>query len=358
MSTKKRIQLLITFALIGALCIPLAHAARQNHTTLNELQQRDPFRRKNIKPTQTVQRKKVESRAVQRYRKKQAQKFYIKKGNLKKYKKRAGQQRPIFDFPVAYNARVRYWVTYFQTNGRKWFKRWLERSTKYIPLIQTLLRDENLPLDLAYVAMVESGFSNRAESHAQAVGMWQFIKGTGNRYGLRTNWWLDERKDFLKSTRAAIRYKKDLYKMFRSWHLVSASYNTGENRIKRLIKKYNTNDFWRLADMGVIPDETKNYVPKIIAATLIAKSPGLYGFRNLNYELPLKYEYMYIPGGTNLQELARFIGVRSKYLKELNPELIKSYIPKGIRQHRVRIPRGSASMVSQFIKQKRIAQKL
>ncbi len=214
----------------------------------------------------------------------------------------------IFDFPVTYNDRVRFWIKHFQTSGHGYFKKWLERSTKYTPIIQALLKNEGLPQDLAYVAMIESGFSPFAQSHAEAVGMWQFIEATGERYGLTVNWWLDERKDYLKSTQAAIRYKKDLYKMFGSWYLVSASYNTGENRIKRLIKKHKTNDFWKLADLGVLPKETINYVPKIIAATMIAKAPGLYGFRDLNYDLPLKYEYFSVPGsllGRYFEILAR-----------------------------------------------------
>ncbi len=357
--TKKKLQLIITLSLIGILVIPIARAAKAptpNHDHFKPQNSRFPTQRydqSNKKAKPLIRNRVQSSRKMQSRR--PAQKTIQRTSGIR-YKRT--QVKPIFDFPVTYNARVRYWIKFFQTDGRKWFKRWLERSTKYIPLIQTLLRDEGMPLDIAYVAMIESGFSNRAKSHASAVGMWQFIKGTGNRYGLRTSWWIDERKDFLKATRAAIRYKKDLYKMFGSWHLVAASYNTGENRIKRLIKRHNTNSFWKLADKGVIPDETINYVPKIIAATLIAKAPGLYGFRNLRYQLPLQYEYMHIPGGTNLKELAMFMGVKSKYLKELNPELIKGYIPKGIPQHRIRVPQGSSPVVSRFIKKKINRQRL
>lgn len=179
----------------------------------------------------------------------------------------------VFDFPITYNSRVKFWIKYFQTSGRKWFQTWLERSPRYLPALREMLREQNLPQDLAYVAMIESGFSNGAKSTASAVGLWQFISATGNRYGLRTQYWLDERRDFEKSTRAAIRYKKDLYRLFGSWYLVAASYNTGENRVKRLIKQHRTRDFWKLADLGVLHPETMNYVPKIIAATLIAKHP-------------------------------------------------------------------------------------
>ncbi len=257
--------------------------------------------------------------------------------------------QPIFDIPVTYNARVRYWVTFYQTTGRSWFKTWLERSTIYLPMILELLKESHLPLDLAYVAMIESGYSPYAESHASAVGLWQFIPATGERYGLRRNSWLDERRDFYKSTRAAIAYKKDLYKMFQSWHLVAASYNAGENRIKRLIKRHQTNDFWRLADMKVLPEETINYVPKILAAVLIAKAPGLYGFRDLKYKPPLEFEFMEAPGGTNLRSLAQHLGASYATLKQLNPELLKEYIPRSVSSHRIRIPLGTSQLATQFL---------
>lgn len=262
--------------------------------------------------------------------------------------------QPSIHFPITYNARVRYWINYFQTSGKKWFQRWLERSTRYLPTIITLLRRQNLPTDLAYVAMIESGFNTKAESSAQAVGMWQFIRTTGQRYGLKSNWWIDERRDFLKSTHAAIRYKKDLYRMFGSWYLVAASYNTGENRIKRLTKKHNTMSFWHLADLGVLAKETTDYVPKIIAATLIARAPALYGFRQLEYQNPLRYEYFHAPGGTNLYQLAQHIGVKATHLKELNPELIRGYIPRQVSQHRIRIPRGSTRSVSKYVRNKKL----
>ena len=245
---------------------------------------------------------------------------------------------------------MRKWIKYYQTKGKQSFKRWLERSARYAPYIQKELNKYGMPQDLLYVAMIESGFTRRARSHAGAVGVWQFIAPTARRYGLKVNWWVDERKNFTKATRAAIRYKKDLYKMFQSWHLVSASYNTGENRIKRLIRRHKTNNFWELAEMKRLPDETINYVPKIIAATLIAKSPGLYGFRNLKYKIPYKFEEIYVPGGTDLNNLAQYIGVKEKYLKNLNPELVKGYIPREVKKHRIKVPVGSKNLVREYSK--------
>ncbi len=255
-----------------------------------------------------------------------------------------------FDLPVTYNARVQHWVHYFQTKGRKSFKKYLERSTRFLPLIQAELYKAGLPQDLGYIAMVESGFSNAATSEASAVGLWQFIEATGNRYGLKTSWWLDERRDYVKATRAAIGYMSDLYNMFGSWYLVAASYNMGEARVRRLVEKHRTTNFWTLADKGVIAEETTQYVPKILAAMLISKAPALYGFRELQNHLPQSYEYFHVPGGTDLLNLANYLGVSGKYLKDLNPELIKGFVPRGISSHMIRIPKGSMLTVSQYIR--------
>lgn len=255
---------------------------------------------------------------------------------------------PVFDIPLTYNHKVKQWIEYFQTTGRPWFQKWLERSTRYAPFIREQMKDSGLPQDLLYVAMIESGFSPLAASPAQAVGIWQFIPSTGKQYGLKINWWLDERKNHYKSTIAAIRYKKDLFKMFGSWYLVAASYNTGENRINKIIKRYNTNDFWELARRKAIPDETINYVPKIIAAALIAKSPALYGFRNIKYKLPYQYEIANVPGGTDLENLAKQLGVNPKHLAELNPELTKGFIPREVKEHTIKVPVGSKNLLAKI----------
>ncbi|MCB0369800.1 MAG: lytic transglycosylase domain-containing protein, partial [Bdellovibrionales bacterium] len=181
----------------------------------------------------------------------------------------------IFDIPMTYNKQVSKWVNYFQTKGSKWFRQWLERSSKYLPFLQNELQNANLPADLAYMVMIESGFSASAVSVADAVGPWQFIQGTAQRYGLKKKWWLDERRDFRKSTQAAIKYIKDLYGEFGSWYLVAASYNMGENGLRRQVEKYKTKNYWTLIQKKALPEETQNYVPKILAAMLIAKAPNL-----------------------------------------------------------------------------------
>lgn len=255
----------------------------------------------------------------------------------------------IFDFPVTYNARVRKWIKYFQTTGRPSFRRWLERSSRFIPNIQDEMKKANLPLDLAYVAMIESGFSSSASSHANALGMWQFIAPTGSRYGLAIDWWIDERRDFEKSTKAAIAYMSDLFEQFGSWYLVAASYNMGENGVRRLIKRHKTNSFWDLADRGALPEETRNYLPKMLAAMLIAKAPALYGFRGLEFQVPYAYDTLDVPGGTDLINLANHLGVSERSLTELNPELLKAFVPREVKTHRIRIPKGSKIAVSQYV---------
>lgn len=253
-----------------------------------------------------------------------------------------------FDFPVTYNNQVRYWLTFFQSRGRDWFKQWLEKSYRYTPLIQNELKAAGLPLDLVYIVMVESGFNSNAVSPAGAVGPWQFMEGTATRYGLRVTPWLDERRDIHKSTLAAIRYLRDLHQEFKSWYLVAASYNMGENGLRRKIKKHSTYDFWELSKKGALPDETLNYVPKIIAAMMIAKAPGLYGFEQIKPASELDYDTVTVPGGTDLDHLADHLNITRKALRDLNKEMVLGYLPKYVRNHRIRIPKGALSMMVDY----------
>ncbi len=262
----------------------------------------------------------------------------------------------VFDIPISYNKEVRKWVTYFQTKGQKWFGTWLERSHNVLPQIQLTFQREGLPRDLAYMAMIESGFSSHAVSGAFAVGPWQFIKPTAERYGLKINWWIDERKDFDKSTKAAAKYIKQLYSMFGSWYLVAAAYNTGETRVKKTIGKYKTKNFWELVDKGAFVEETQNYIPKLLAATLISKAPSLYGFRNIRYIDPPQYDVFPIAGGMRLNDIADALGVTHEYMKQLNPELLAGYIPNNVSYHRIRIPKGALDKMSQHMRRHLAAQ--
>lgn len=262
---------------------------------------------------------------------------------------KGGSDAVVFDLPVTYNKKVKSWITYYQTSGRKWFKSWLERSTKYMPFIQQELKNAGIPQDLAFMVMIESGFSFQATSTASAVGPWQFIQDTGNRYGLQNRWWLDERRDLKKSTTAAIRYLKDLYAEFGSWYLVAASYNMGENGLRKKIKRYRTNDFWALIHLNALPDETKEYVPKILAAMMITKAPGLYGFRDIISHDPFEYDTVLVPGGTDLAQVAEALGVTTQLILEMNAELILGYVPRQVGHHIIRVPRGAARLVQNYL---------
>lgn len=183
-----------------------------------------------------------------------------------------------FDFPITINSRVEFWVDYFTNRGRKHFVKYLERSELFVPYIHPILKQNGMPEDLVYLAMIESGFNNHARSTAKAVGPWQFISATGKRYGLMVNWWVDERRDTRKATLAAVEYLRDLYTMFQSWELAAASYNAGEAKIARAIRRYGTKDFWAISRQKFLRQETRDYVPKIIAAALVAKNRTQFGF--------------------------------------------------------------------------------
>jgi len=183
-----------------------------------------------------------------------------------------------FDFPITLNSRVEYWVDYFTGRGRGHFTKYLERSEFFIPFIQPLLKQNGLPEDLVYLAMIESGFNNHARSHAKAVGPWQFISATGKRYGMMVNWWVDERRDTRKSTMAAVEYLRDLNGMFQSWELAAAAYNAGESKVARAIRRYGVKDYWVITRHKFLRPETRDYVPKIIAAAIVAKNRTQFGF--------------------------------------------------------------------------------
>jgi len=184
-----------------------------------------------------------------------------------------------FDLPVEMNPAVEKWIDYFTGRGRDRFEKYLERSEYFIPFIQPILRSSKAPEDLVYLAMIESGFNNHARSRVAAVGAWQFMAWTGRRYGLEVDWWIDERRDVFKSTVSAVHYLKELYTMFNSWPLVAAAYNAGEGKVDRAIRKFHTADYWALCKHKYLRPETRNYVPKLYAAAIIAKNRKLFGFQ-------------------------------------------------------------------------------
>ena len=229
---------------------------------------------------------------------------------------------PESDIPLTLNSKVNYFINFFQYKGHASFAKWLSRSERYIPMMQEILRKEGMPEDLVYLAMIESGFATHAVSVANAVGPWQFISGTGRRYDLKINDWIDERRDPIKSTVAAALYLKALYAMFNNdWYLAAAGYNAGENKILRAINMYDTRDFWEISKGSYLKRETKDYVPKLLAAAIIAKDPVKYGFADIAYLPAMDLDTVEITSRTDLDLISRLTDVPINILKELNPEL-------------------------------------
>ena len=238
--------------------------------------------------------------------------------------------RAKYDIPVELNDAVVAYIRFFQTDAREHFAKWLARSTRYIPMMREVLEGEGLPLDLVYLSMIESGFSAYAYSFAKAAGPWQFVLGTSRRYGLVTDFWVDERRDPYKATVAAAKYLRDLKGRFHGdWYLAWAGYNAGEGKISRAIRKERTTDFWRMMGKGrTLRAETRHYVPKLIAAALIAKHAERFGF-HVDYEQPREADEVRVPDATDLHVLAKTAGITFEELRDLNPELRRFCTPPG-----------------------------
>jgi membrane-bound lytic murein transglycosylase D len=241
-----------------------------------------------------------------------------------------------YDVPIDWNEKVENSIRYFQVQNRSAFARWLNRCGRYQEMMQGILRQYGLPEDLIYMALIESGFNPQAYSWAHASGPWQFISSTGKIYGLTYDWWLDERRDPVKSTHAAAKYLKKLYQEFADWRLALAAYNCGEVRVRRAIASAGTRDFWQLS----LPRQTRNYVPLFMAATVIAKSPEQYGF-TVQPEPPLRYDEVTIDDCTDLKVAARCCHSSVDQIKELNPELRRWCTPPNHRDYVLKIPPGT-----------------
>ncbi len=226
----------------------------------------------------------------------------------------------------------------FSNRIKESFSVWLERSARYVEIMQDVLKEKNIPTDLVFLPLIESGFNLNAYSRAHAVGPWQFIESTGKRYGLIIDWWRDERKDPIKSTKAAANYLKDLYRMFGSWELALAAYNAGEGRISRALKRTYSDDYWDLRRTNQIRDETKNYVPHFIAATMIAKKPEDFGFHLLDYHEPLEYDEITLYEPLDLEVIAQCANTTIKEIRRLNAELRRWSTPPHIPKYTIKLP--------------------
>jgi membrane-bound lytic murein transglycosylase D len=252
-----------------------------------------------------------------------------------------------YDFPVTMNKQVKFYLDFFQNRQRTTFRKWLERSGRYVPHIQAELKKAGLPLDLAYLPMIESGYSLTAYSSARAAGPWQFIRSTGTHYGLTVNAYLDERRDPVLSTAAAIAFLSDLHKEFNNWPLAVAAYNAGGGKIRHGLRRYKVDNFWDLAQHRYLQDETKLYVPKLIAAIIIAKDPAAYGFTDIKYQAPLEYEIAMVPRWTSLRSVTVASNIDYDTLHNLNRQLRKRITPPDAASYPLKVPVGKKDIIAQ-----------
>lgn len=239
--------------------------------------------------------------------------------------------------PVTLNGPVRQWIDFFEGRGRRIYAGWYARMGAYAPLMVPILEREGLPPELIYVCMIESGFNPDAVSKAAAVGPWQFVKRTGGAVGLRYDDYVDARRDPIAATEAAARLFKALYARFGNWPLVLAAYNAGEGAVGKAIRRANSSDFWVLAEQGVLPVEATRYVPKVMAAIVVGRSPARHGFGSIEQDAALDYAEVPVAGSTDLRALARRADLPTGALEKLNPELKRGFTPPGA-DHPLRVP--------------------
>jgi membrane-bound lytic murein transglycosylase D len=251
------------------------------------------------------------------------------------------------DIPIPQHSKVLSYVEVFQTRLRDYIQDSLQRGAKYLPMIQNVFRAEGLPLDLAYIPIIESSFKTNALSKASAKGPWQFMKATAQEHGLKTDWFIDERSDPEKATMAAAKYLKSLSQMFDGdWDMVLAAYNGGPGRVQRAMKRSGIDDFWDLASTAkFLPRETREYVPMIFAAMIIARNPVQYGFTVLDTN-PIAYDKVNVPRAIDLRRVAEWTGTTVDEIQALNPELRRWTTPVRYPKYEVKVPVGTAGRLN------------
>lgn len=251
----------------------------------------------------------------------------------------AEPELPYGEIPLILNPSVERKIRYFQTVIPDRFQEWLDRFQKYKPIVEQIFAEFELPQELVYLSVIESGFNPRAYSRARAAGPWQFMKSTGRIYGLRVNWYIDERRDPIKSSVAAAQHLRDLYDRFGSWPLALAAYNAGAGKITRAIRKSGTRDYWKIRRTRFIRRETREYVPKFMAATIIATNPTLFGFRVGTDEVH-QYDEVLMKNTIHLRTVAKKTGLAFEDLRQLNPELRRSVTPPQKDGYFLKVPVG------------------
>jgi membrane-bound lytic murein transglycosylase D len=241
-----------------------------------------------------------------------------------------------FTMPIPYNPRIEREIDRYLTSSREEFARWLRRSGRYLPKLVKYFKDEALPEDLVYVALIESGFNPLNRSEKEAVGLFQFMLATGEQVGLKNDSWVDERRDPDKAAQAAVQHLHDLYREFGDWDLALAAYNAGSVRVWQAIRRQGTRDYWQL----LLPPETESYVPKFYAALVISREPELYGF-NPVLEDSEDYDEVEVPGSVDFKVIAECAGVTPSAVAALNTELTKGCTPPGDEPYTLRLPAGT-----------------
>ena len=257
-------------------------------------------------------------------------------------------QGPVYNIPVVYDQAVQSHIRFFNTSIRDRFEQWLLRLNRYRPMVEDIFAEFDLPSDLVHLSLVESGFNPYAYSRAKATGPWQFMKGTGQIYGLRIDHYVDERRDPIKSTIAAARYLRDLYDLFGTWPLAMAAYNAGEGKVQRALNKAQAESFSEISRTKLIRPETKHYVPRIMAATIIARNPDQYGFNPIAVA-PHEFEEVIVTRPLHFRAISNVTGIPYSELRLLNPELRRDATPPGETAYHLKVPVGTSSKVRKLL---------